>query len=460
MSNKNLCDKFKILRDKLISKIYLAQLLEWTATIYNKDLDLLSELEIQLESDIKEAECSNELSDLVDEIICRRSTIDDEIVKEALIIKDRIKTRKEVGRNIELAKAKIKVRRAYILAKQSGELGTLLSDFDTLITLNKQQYGNYKQLCQTKIKDVSYEEIDEMFRDIKTTCVPLLIKPETYKKCSATTKEKEVIIDYLLDILLINKQNIDIKNSNEYFMLSFGKTNVKLSLNFEEKNLLNFLKKSCHEMGHALYELNNSPTIHHTFLSGGASTSFHEAIAYFFEHYLGDNPEFQNIVVNKLKKSIGITELKTPTAIRTLSNNTNYPVHVLIRYELEKDLINNDLTADTLVEAWNKKFRDYLGININNVDVFLQDPHWFNNQFAYFPCYVLGRAYASQIISTLNKDQIDEQIKTHNLNETINFLSNGIFRYGASKKPNEILKTTTGEVFNKKFYIQELSMDK
>ena len=148
-----------------------------------------------------------------------------------------------------------------------------------------------------------------------------------------------------------------------------------------------------------------------------------------------------------------------PSFIRIEADELTYSLHIIIRYELEKDLINGRITVDELPSEWNRKYKEYLGVEpINDSVGVLQDVHWSASLFGYFPSYALGNLYGAQIYNTLLKENptIMNQIAEGNLKNLHSWLKEKIHTHGSLYSPAEIIERVTGEELNSKYFINYL----
>lgn len=462
MKKDILYDNFITLRNKIISNIYLQQILEWYSLFSNKDIDILTRLMEEAENSLNELEASSFANETVLAVLENANLFDINTIKEAQIIKDRIKKRKEQKSDNRLITTRIKSQRALVEARNYNDFSLVKGCLKDIIKIKQSQYtgdNKYYKVLQEKIVDMSFKDVDNMFTNIKSMDYALLISPEYKSDNKYTKQELRNIVDYLIKILGIDNSRLEIKNYADSFMMSFGSQNVKLALNFDEINVLRFLKTACHELGHVLYEQNNLQEFDNTFLSGGASTTFHEAMAYFFEHHIGESEHIKQIIQQACgRNDFTQTRLDGPNPIRTSANSINYPFHILIRYEIEKGLINGDIGVDDIQCVWRDLYKKYLNINIkNDNEGILQDPHWFNAQFGYFPSYIIGRAYVSQLYAAMSKHyNFSQQLLNQDLSEIISWLKENIYQFGASNRVKDIIKDSTGESFNSKYYIDEI----
>ena len=157
---------------------------------------------------------------------------------------------------------------------------------------------------------------------------------------------------------------------------------------------------------------------------------------------------FSSVSVDDFYRAIN--EVK-PSLIRIEADELTYNLHIMIRYELEKMLFNGDLKAADLPEAWNSKYRDYLGVvPSNDREGVLQDVHWAGGAFGYFPSYALGNMYAAQIMNTLENEmpETEKWIAEGKLFPLKEWLSEKVYQHGKLLTPSEIIKGVTGEELN------------
>jgi carboxypeptidase Taq len=148
-----------------------------------------------------------------------------------------------------------------------------------------------------------------------------------------------------------------------------------------------------------------------------------------------------------------------PRFIRTEADELTYPFHVMIRYEIEKLIMEDKVTVEELPALWNKMYEEYLGITPETDTVgVLQDTHWSGGMFGYFPSYSLGTAIAAQLFHHMESVMpIRTYLEEGKMEVIREYLGEQIHKYGASKTSQELLKETTGEAFNPDYYIEYLT---
>ncbi len=462
MNKKILLKSFNNIKNDLLAMIYFCQSLEWYSLFNNTNIELLSDLFNNAETKIKEIEESSFLKDTLQEILLNEEGFDKEIINEAKILLQRVEYRSSVFMQEGFLKTRTICRQKFLKARKSNNFEIVRPCFEDLLNMKRMSLNKgkeYSEVLKEKIPDLTFLEIDNLFNHVKQYSTDLLIMPEREMFLKSDVNKNKEIFEHLTKIMKIEISGLNVKDYEENFMISFGNKDVRLAINFQEQNLLKFLKCSCHEIGHALYEQGNDSKLNNTFLSGAGSASLHEGIAWFFEKNVGEDKFLIDNIMNKFSISKDLkTESRETSPIRIKADEKNYFLHILIRYEIEKALFEGSLKTTDIKQEWNNKYKDYLGISIkNDNEGILQDPHWFNGQFGYFPSYILGRAYASQLENTLIKNiNLTKEISNEDLCQTTKWLSDNVFKFGAAKSSQEILKEATGENFSPKYYLEKV----
>lgn len=247
------------------------------------------------------------------------------------------------------------------------------------------------------------------------------------------------------------------------FAIGLNLNDVRITTRYDESDFRMAVFGTIHEGGHALYEQNIHQTLARTPLATGTSMGIHESQSLFWENLIGRSKafwqnhynlfrtyapaHFQNVALDDFYHAVN--EVKA-SDIRLEADELTYPLHIMVRYELEKALMNDDIKVADLPHLWREKMVDYLGIEpATDREGVLQDIHWASGDFGYFPSYALGYMYAAQFQNTLAKEiNIDETIARGDFQPITNWLRQHIHQYGKTKKPLEILHDVTGESLN------------
>lgn len=247
---------------------------------------------------------------------------------------------------------------------------------------------------------------------------------------------------------------------------------VRFSTRYLEHDAVQAVLSTIHESGHARHAHGIDPAFDGTILSRcsaglcesqsrlcenhlGRSKAFWEANFHYFQEAF---PEaFGRVSAEEFWQSLHFVQ---PSPIRTMADEVTYPLHILIRYELEKEFIKGSLSVKDLEEAWNEKYRRYLGITPRNAaEGVLQDMHWPYAYFGYFPTYALGSAFAAQFYHTMERAvDVPVLLKENRYGELMGWLAENIHRYGNLYEADELLLRVTGEQFNADYYFDWLEL--
>lgn len=255
------------------------------------------------------------------------------------------------------------------------------------------------------------------------------------------------------------------------FMLAINRKDARITTRWDENNFKIATFGVMHEAGHGIYEQNIAPKYDYTPLSIGTSMGIHESQSLFNEIIIGSNKEFwkkqfpffkectegtfDDIDFETFYASLKETEA---SLIRIHADSLTYPLHIIIRYEVEKMIFNEEVPIEELPAIWNQKYEEYLGVRPeNDLEGILQDVHWSGGNFGYFPSYALGYMYAAQLCVAMRKDlDIDKILSSEDYTPIRAWLTKNIHQYGASRKPARLIKEATGEDLNPEYLIQYL----
>ena len=323
------------------------------------------------------------------------------------------------------------------------------------------------------------DKLDEMFDNIKQAVIPLIKQQSDNNYDSTILKPlneneqdnlKKFCV-YISEYIGFNPMRGVMAESAHPFTLNIHNKDVRITNNFNGENLIDPIFSAIHESGHALYELGIDDSLTLTILGEGTSMGMHEGISRFYENMVGKQEAFWKPVYPKLVsyfpdrlKDVPLEQfLQTiwrvnVCPVRTRADWLTYPVHIIIRYELEKKLISGRLKVHRLPDEWNRLYSKYLGITPeNDSEGVLQDIHWSMGEFGYFPSYLIGSAVSAQIYYHLKEVMpYDEYLENGNITPVNQYLKRNIFRYGKALDTDAMLKNMTGEGLNVKYFIRYL----
>ncbi|MDP9227651.1 MAG: carboxypeptidase M32, partial [Actinomycetota bacterium] len=239
------------------------------------------------------------------------------------------------------------------------------------------------------------------------------------------------------------------------FAISIGHGDVRLTTRYDEDNLGMALFSSLHEAGHGLYESGVDPELGRTPLSKPRSLGLHESQSRLWENWVGRGRPYLHWVLPRLREHFPASfEDVTPdqlhadanrverSLIRIEADELTYNLHILIRFELELEIFEDRLGLADLPEAWNARYRDYLGLEVpDDAHGVLQDVHWAAGAFGYFPTYTLGNVIAAQLWQAAQSAivDLDGDIAAGNTNTLGEWLRNAVHRHGRRRSPMQIL---------------------
>jgi len=248
---------------------------------------------------------------------------------------------------------------------------------------------------------------------------------------------------------------------------------VRITTHYCEDNFVSSLFSILHEGGHAIYEQNLKREWLYQPIGSNCSSGFHESQSRFVENMVGRSREFWIHYLPTLKALTGSTlsdvDLDSfvhainhvmPSKIRIEADEVTYSLHIIIRFEIEKDLFAEKTTIDELPQLWNQKYMNYLNLKIeNDSEGVMQDIHWSGGDFGYFPSYALGNIFGGQILDVIQKDMPNwrELLAKGNFNHVKQWLVKNVYTYGNLYDPLDLLKKITGKEINHRHYIDYLN---
>jgi carboxypeptidase Taq len=247
-------------------------------------------------------------------------------------------------------------------------------------------------------------------------------------------------------------------------------TDVRITTRYDESDFMKALFGVIHETGHARYEQNLPAQWAGLPVGEARSMGVHESQSLFFEMQLARSPEFTKLLAPMAAKLLGreqdaafsetnlyaVNTRMKRDFIRVDADELTYPAHVILRYEIERALIDGNVEVDDIPVLWNEKMQAYLGLSTedNYRNGCMQDIHWAGGSFGYFPSYTLGAMYAAQEFAAADRTipQLREKIAAGNLGELFQWLKNNIWSKGSLLSTDELMIAATGEPLNARYF--------
>ena len=370
------------------------------------------------------------------------------------------------------------------LAKEKNDFKLFQNSLEKLVELRREECellgykGHpYDALLDRYEPNLTTENVDLIFEDVKNKLVPFI------KEISKNNHVDDSFFYQFFDkdkqwdfgIKLLKQMGYDFNSGRQDisahpFSSHFSPEDARVTTRIDENNLSEMIWSCIHEGGHALYEQGILSENYGTPLGNSVSLGIHESQSRLWENHVGRSLEYwqnnypllQSLFPDKLKdidynKFYEATNNVKPSLIRTNADELTYHLHVLIRYEIEKGLIEGSIKVIDLPSIWNKKYYDYLGIEVpDDSSGVLQDIHWSHGSFGYFPTYTIGSFYAAQFFNKASTEieNIDEKILNGDTSELLLWLRENIHKNGEKYDAKVLCKKITGEELNFKYFMK------
>lgn len=314
-------------------------------------------------------------------------------------------------------------------------------------------------------------DVDRVFGDLKTWLPGLITQVQAHQQGQAVLRPQgpfPVPAQKALSLAVMGLLGFDLAGGRldeSAHPFSGGvPEDVRITTRYDEAELLQSFMGTIHETGHARYEQNLPRDWLGQPIGRSRSMAIHESQSLSFEMQLACHPGFVALLAPLLKAHCGdqaafepanLARLVTrvqPGLIRVDADEVTYPAHVLLRYEIERALIDGSLQAEDLPTAWDEKMRDYLGLDSrgNYRDGPMQDVHWTDGAFGYFPCYTLGAMYAAQWFAAMRRatPDLDARIGAGDLSPVFNWLRERIWQQASRWETPQLAVQASGEALN------------
>lgn len=359
-------------------------------------------------------------------------------------------------------------------AKKADDYSIFAPHLEKMIQMTEQMAGYtdpgkdvYDVLVDKYERGMDTKTIDRLFEELKAELIPLVKEilaapqPDEKKFTGTISKaEQEAACELLLDYIGFQKDAGTMAESEHPFTLNFSQDDVRITNHYYVENALSALYSAIHEGGHAIFEQNVNPDYEGTRAESCEYMGIHESQSRFYENILGRNknfwvpiyekfcaciPEYQDISLNEFYHEINHVR---NSLIRTEADEVTYCFHIILRYEIEKEIFRNHVPVDRLPEIWCNKMQEYLGIcPKSDAEGILQDMHWSDGSFGYFPSYLLGSIYDGMYLEQIEKElgSVDEILASGEIAKITYWLNEKIHRYGSMREPKEVIQAVCGK---------------
>ena len=336
----------------------------------------------------------------------------------------------------------------------------------------------YNVMLDKYEKGFDMETLDKFFDTLKEQLVPFLKKltdsgvtiDDSFLTGDFPEEKQEKIGRFLAEYVGFDFNKGVMAVSAHPFTTNLHNHDVRITTAYNDR-VDDSIFSVIHESGHGIYEMGIPDELTQTLVGQGVSMGMHESQSRFFENIIGRNAAFWEPIYGKVQElfpeQLGEVSLERfvkavnkvqPSLIRTQADELTYSLHVLIRYEIEKLLVEENLDVEELPDLWADKYEEYLGVRPKDVaEGVLQDIHWSQGSFGYFPSYALGSAFGAQLYAYMkNKMDFEGLLKRGDIAAIREFLRQNIHQYGKLKTSRQMIKDVTGEDFNPQYYVDYL----
>src|SRR3989344_1260990 len=338
----------------------------------------------------------------------------------------------------------------------------------------------YDALLDEYEEGLTTEESENFFSQIKEplkNLISYIKKSPKYKEEHELEKHEydrekiKAFANFILTYIHYNMKHLRIDLSPHPFSTYIGKGDHRITMRPKD-NFAKTYSSTMHEYGHALYDIQTHEDLHYSPIGGGTSLIIHESQSRFWENFIGKSKTFLASIYGEMKKINPEIEkysiddiyhyinLVKPSLIRTEADEVTYHIHIIIRFELEKALIEGKIKVSELPRIWKDKYQEYLGISPKtDKEGVLQDIHWSQGSIGYFPTYSMGTALSALWKKHIEKElgKIEDLVKTkEGIRKIQDWLKEKMHQHGSAYLYNELLQKSTGESFSAKALLDYL----
>ncbi len=323
----------------------------------------------------------------------------------------------------------------------------------------------YDVLLDDYEPDMRTADVASLFVQLRSELVPVIAALHEHSDRvddsplhgSFPTERQRWLVAEVLELMGFDRRSWRMDDTVHPFAISLGAGDTRITTRWDESYFASGLYGAMHECGHGLYEAGIADALRRTPLGHAESLGLHESQSRMWENMVGRSRQFCQVLAPRVAEAFGTelapdvlyraVNLVKPSLIRVEADEATYGLHVVLRFEVEQDLIEERLKVTDLPEAWNAKVKDYLGIDVpDDAHGVLQDVHWSGMAIGYFPTYALGNLIAGQLWERAHADEpdLDERIAAGEMAPLREWLRDRVHRHGSKWGARELLERVTG----------------
>ncbi|MEC7583985.1 MAG: carboxypeptidase M32, partial [Planctomycetota bacterium] len=378
-------------------------------------------------------------------------------------------TRLPVALVAELAEHESAAQQAWAQARRKSDYASFAPLLERMLELQRSKADCLRQDGQTRWDALAdlYEpgmnaaDLRALFGPLRERLVQLRLRLEehgtrpddSFADIEFAEGSQEAFVRFVLRAMGFDFERGRLDRSAHPFCTGSG-NDVRLTTRFARNNVLDALGSTMHEGGHGLYEQGLEGRWAGTPMGQAVSLGIHESQSRLWENHVGRSQAFwqwcrpvarthlgNRVEAYDAERLFRAANVVTPSAIRVEADEATYDLHVMVRFALETDLIDEELSVGDLPERWNQLYREQLGVEIpDDRTGCLQDVHWSCGLFGYFPTYTLGNLYAAQFAAAAHValPDLDEQLAKGEFRPLRRWLTDNVHRHGRCHAPGEL----------------------
>ncbi len=486
MTLKENLDKYRRINEKIFSYRLALTTLNWDSSTIapKKGASYRNKMGALLSGELFSITTSQEYIELIDAL--SKEQLDEVTAREISLIKENLDKSRYIPKDVyvEYAQLTRDAENVWEKAKEEHDyeifkpyLKKLIEMTKQIVAYRKDDRPVYHQLIDDFETGITLADYDRFFSKLKEEIVPFLhriiernIPEPVWLSRHVPTEQQRKVVELLMEYLNYDKESGYIGESAHPFSSHFSVHDNRVTVKYHEDMFTSSIFALIHEVGHATYNGQVDEVYQENVIADSMSYGMHESQSRLYENMLGRSREFWSSIYPKVQAVVdaladvsldefilGINHVAL-SLIRIEADELTYPLHIMVRYEIEQGLFNGTLDVEGLDQVWSDKYFEYLGIRPPHAGLgILQDIHWSGGAFGYFPTYALGSAYSAQWMAAMRKDiDVDQCLLQNDFASVNTWLKNNVHRHGGLYKPNELLLMVTGETFNPQYYVDYL----
>lgn len=451
-------------------KSYIVNLMHWEMDTVapKKSFDYLIDVKNKVEMEAFKMSTSEELKKLVRDVLDSAAFKDLSLEEQRYLeeLMDDILREEKVPKEFmaEYLTLCDNSNHAWAEAKSENDYSIFQPYLEKMVEKTKEYYSYmfpdvdnlYDAMLDTYEKGMTSKEIDVLFGELKEYVLPLVknLNKRDLKVYDTKYSDSELIdiSKFLLDYIGFDNERGTLGIYPHGYTNKINHNDVRIAFS-QNKSIFDHVCTIIHEGGHGIFEQSIGANLSKYATYSINKYGLHESQSRFFENILGRNKNFwvpiYDGLKDKLKIDLSLDEFMDylndakPSLIRTEADELTYCLHIIMRYEIERDLFNGIIQASDLARIWNEKTKEYFGIEVDSDSHgILQDVHWSQGSFGYFPSYLLGSILDGMLLEVIEEElgSIDTLLADGRIKEITYFLQENIHKYGGAFTFNEVVE--------------------